>query len=127
MISHINIEHITLHITCIRNDSPLAGQCVCVMTPHVVSDVSGQQEELQGLKVFHKKAADTSRDTKREEYSDSKFGPLIVGVLLIHRDTINSPKSSQWVRKGEDSEAGRCRMKIIDSKTPGRPRRPTSC
>lgn len=106
------------------------GQCFCDITVPVASDISGQQGKLQGLKVFHRKGADTSRDTKQEEqgeYSDSKFGPLIVGVLLIHRDTINSPKSSQWVRKGEDSEAGRCKRKGIDPKTPGCPRRPTSC
>lgn len=100
-------------------------QCVCDITLLVVLAISGQQGKLQGLKVFQRKGADTSRDTKREEdgeYSDSKFGPLIVGVLLIHRDTINSPKSSQWVRRGEDSEAGRCRRKSIDPKTPGCPR-----
>lgn len=61
------------------------------------------------------------------EYSDSKFGPLIVRVLLIHRDTINSPKSSHGVRRDENSDAGRCRRKGIDPKTLGRPRRPTSC
>ena len=106
------------------------GHCVCDITHLVVSDISGQQEELQGLKVSRWKGADTSRDTEREEegeYSDSKFGPLIVGVLLIHRDTINSPKSSPWVWRGEDSEAGRCRRKSIDPKTPGSPRGPTSC
>lgn len=107
------------------------GHCVCDITHLVVSDISGQQEERQGLKVSQRKGADTSRDTEREEeegeYSDSKFGPLIVGVLLIHRDTINSPKSSPRVRRGEDSEAGRCRRKSIDPKTPGSPRRPTSC
>lgn len=106
------------------------GQCVCDITLPVVLHISGQQEKLQGLKVFQRKGADTSRDTKQGEegeYSYSKFGPLIVGVLLIHRDTINSPKSSQWVRRGEDSEAWRCWRKGIDPKTPGRPRRPTSC
>lgn len=106
------------------------GQCVCDITHLVVLGISGQQEKLQGLKVFQRKGADTSRDTKREEegeYSDSKFGPLIVGVLLIHGDTINSPKSSHWVRRGEDSEAGRCRRRSIDPENPGRPRRPTSC
>lgn len=41
------------------------GQCVRDITHLVVSDISGQQEKLQGLKVFWRKGADTSRDTKR--------------------------------------------------------------
>lgn len=82
----------------------------------VVSEISGQQEK-RGLKVFQRKRSWHKRE-REGEYRDSKFGPLIVGVLLIHRDTINSPKSSQWVRRGEDSEAGRSREERYWSKNP---------
>lgn len=55
------------------------GQCVCDITHLVVSNISGQQEKLQGLKFFKRKGADTSRDTKRKEeaeYSDSEVWPI---------------------------------------------------
>ncbi len=125
------------HCTCIRNDIPQAIVSICGAvrlwhyTPCSFRYFRTTRETTR-TKSFPEKRSwhKQSRDTKREEegeYSDSKFGPLIAGVLLIHRDTINSPKSSQWVRRGEDSEARRCRRKSIDPKTPGCPRRPTSC
>lgn len=52
------------------------------------------------------------------EYSDKRCSPLIAGVLLIHRDTTNSAKSSRWLRRGEDSEPARCKEERYRSKNP---------
>lgn len=46
------------------------------------------------------------------------MGPLIVWVLLIHKDAINSPKSNRWVRRDADSETRSCSTKRIDPRTP---------
>lgn len=74
-------------------------------------DSSRKQGKLQRLVSFQEKGADTSRYAKREEEGknkDSKFG-LLIGVLLIYRDTINSSKSSRgggWGRVRTARQSG---------------------
>lgn len=61
-----------------------------------------------------------AKGEKEEECSEGRIGPLIVWVLLIHKDAINSTKSRQWMQRDADSETRSCSRKTIDPRTPGK-------
>lgn len=64
------------------------------------------------------RGAQTRQTGRRKSLARLGLGPLIVWVVLIHKDAINSPKSNQWVRRAADSETRSCSTKRIDPRTP---------